>query len=77
MLPEHAVSKGAMTGSLTFSASETGVEYTLLNNPTITLGTVDYDRPITYGSYSNFKVSMNSVVGATHYTICIASAGGV
>ncbi len=77
MLPEHAVSKASMSGELTFYASETGVEYTPLNDPTITLGEVDYARPLASGSYTNFKMNMNNVTGATHYILCIASAGGV
>lgn len=77
MLAEHVVDKSSMTGTLTFSASETGHEYTLFNEPSIVLGTTDYERPTAFGSYSNFKMQMSGVSGATHYTICIASAGGV
>ncbi len=77
MLAEHVVNKNSMSGTLTFSASETGHEYTPLNEPSITLGTTDYERPTAFGSYSNFKMQMSSVAGATHYTVCIASAGGV
>ena len=76
-LPEHAVDKANMSGSIHFSASETGVEYTPLNSPTITLGTTDYERPVAFGSYAKFRMDMSSVVGATHYIVCLVSAGGV
>lgn len=77
MLPEHAVDKASMSGTCTFSASETGVEYTPLTNPTITLGTTDYERPTAQGSYEDFRMDMASVTGATHYKVLIASIGGV
>ncbi|NRA49473.1 MAG: hypothetical protein HRU12_10110 [Phaeodactylibacter sp.] len=77
MLPEHAVDKAAMSGTCTFSASETGVEYTLLTHPTITLGATDYERPIAQGSYEDFSMAMSAVTGATHYKVLIASVGGV
>lgn len=79
----QVVDKSTMTGSITITATPSdsqnaGVneEYLSVANGTITLGTSDYNPPSAAGSVKRVKAVFNTVVGATHYKLIVASFGG-
>ena len=67
------VDKATMTGTVTVKASEQGKEYGEMFDGVIALGTSDYDRPNAAGSYLNATVTLDSVAGASHFQVTIAS----
>lgn len=70
------VDKLNMTGNVVFEMSETGKEFGTMNNGTLFLGGSQYNRPDARGSYEEARATFNTVTGATHYQILIASFAG-
>ena len=70
------VAKAGMSGTVTFTLSETGEEFGGMTNGTVTLGAAMYDRPFASGSYNTASAVFDSVVGATHYKILLVSYKG-
>jgi len=72
------VDKATMSGTVTFEVSENGLDFSYgsVNNGVLTIGTTSYNRPYFSGSILKMKVNFNSVVGASHFKIVVASYGG-
>ena len=73
------VDQAAMSGTVTFTASETGEDFSYgdIDNGVLTLGVVTkYDRPFAaLASLTSFKIDFAGITGASHYRVIISSGG--
>lgn len=70
------ISKSQLTGSVCFRGSETGEEYTLMQDGFLRLGVDDnYNRPVARGHYRYFKATFNAISGSNHCKLISTSIG--